>query len=512
MNKVRAAIRLALSTSFSNREIGRQLDMAYNTIRRYRQIAKTNDYQLDQLLDLDDAALEAKFNQRMAKDVTRRLPDWAYVHRELQRKGVTRALLWMEYKEEDPSTAYEMSRFNELYAEWAGKHALSMRQQYEPGERGFTDFSGTTMNWVDESTGEIHEEQIFVAMAGVGGLLFALAVPSQKQEHWIHAHCEWYFALGGVPKITVPDNLKSAVLKPGREPVLNPVYLDMAEHYGTLILPARSRHPRDKPLVEGGVLIFLRWVIARLRNRVFHSRAELNAAITECVDIINNKVMRRYQQSRRERFEAIDRPALLPLPQRYEYGEWFGPLRVPPDYHIGIKGHFYSVPYRLVQQQVYARCTPTTVEILCNGKRVASHLRSEVLGGKTTGRVHMPAHHLAWADHTPERYLHWAQRIGVNVLAVVQKLVEDARHPAGALNACASLQKLSRTHGHERLELACAKALAIQSPTVKSIRSILQNHLESKSSETATEQRHLPPHENVRGAAYYQNEEARHAG
>ena len=511
MKDLRTAIRLVLSTTLSNRDIGPQVGVVYNTIRRYRQIAQENDYQLDELLVLSDAELAAKFNKGASSSTGKRLPDWAYVHRELQRKGVTRTLLWLEYKEEDPDpdTSYELSRFNELYAVWAGKHSLSMRQQYDPGERGWADFSGTRMQWVDPNTGECHVVELFLSSISVSGLLFALAVPSQKQEHWIHAHCEWYEFLGGVPKITVPDNLKSAVQKPGRDALLNPAYLDMAEHYGTLILPARSRKPKDKATVEGAVLIFLRWGIARLRNRVFHSLAELNAAIRECVDIINNRVMRRYQQSRRERFDAIDRPALLELPSRYTYGEWFGPLRVPPDYHIPVKGHFYSVPYRLVQQEVHARCTSTTVEILSDRTRIASHLRSEVMGSKTTDRAHMPEHHLAWADHTPERYLQWAKGIGPQALAVVDKLLDDARHPAGALNACATLQKLARTHGQQRFELACAKALAIHSPNPKSIRSILQNKLEEKS-EDRTSQQPIPPHANVRGAGYYQNQEPPH--
>lgn len=512
MNDLRTTIRLLLGTSLSNREIGRQLNTAYNTIRRYRQIIDANDYQIDGLLGMNDAEMRSKFSKRGTTSATKRLPDWAHVHRELQRKGVTRTLLWVEYKEEAPETAYELSRFNELYVKWAGRHALSMRQQYNPGERGFVDFSGTRMQWIDPSTGESHDAEIFVATAGVSGLLFVLGVPSQKQEHWIHAHAEWYQALGGVPGITVPDNLKSAVLKAGRDHALNPAYLDMAEHYGTLILPARSRRPKDKATVEDAVLIFLRWGIARLRNRVFHSRAEINLAIAECVDVINNRVMRRYRQSRRERFEALDKPALLTLASRYEYGEWIGPLRVPPDYHIGVKQHFYSVPHRLVQQEVHARCTPTTIEILVGKRRVASHPRSDVVGGKTTDRAHMPKHHLAWADHTPERYLHWAQGIGPQTSTVVQRLFDSARHPAGALNACASLQKLARTHGQERFELACAKAIAIQSPVVKSIRSILQNHLEGRADGPTARRRSPPLHENVRGANYYDDKETGHAG
>ena len=412
----------------------------------------------------------------------------------------------MEYKEEEPESAYELSRFNELYVEWAGGNSLSMRQQFEPGERGWVDFSGTRMHWIEPTTGESHDAEIFVASAGVSGLLFALAVPSQRQEHWIHAHCEWYAALGGVPKITVPDNLKSAVLKAGRDPILNPAYLDMSEHYGTIILPARSRRPKDKAIVEGGVLIFQRWAIAKLRNRVFHSLAELNTGIFECVDVINNRRMRRYRQSRRDRFDAIDKPALNPLPTRYKYGQWVGPHRVPPDYHVAVMGHFYSVPHRLVQQEVHARCTSTTVEIFNGRARVASHIRSELIGHKTTDRAHLPDHHRAWADHTPLRYQTWAQTVGPNALVVVEKILGDARHPAGALNACAALQGVSRKSGPERFELACIKALAIQSPTVKSIRSILQNRLEQRSEESAKLQR-MPTHGNLRGASYFQNQE-----
>jgi transposase len=510
-NKLRTAIGLILSTSLGNRQIGRELEMAYNTVRRYRQVARERAFGLEELQATTDDALQTKFQGRTPRNAEKRVPDWTHVHRELHRKGVTRTLLWMEYREEDPATAYELSRFNELYVEWAGKQASSMRQHHEPGERGWTDFSGTTMQWVEPMTGEIHGVEIFVAALGVSSLLFAIAVPSQRQEHWIHAHCEWYAFLGGVPKITVPDNLKSAVLKPGREPRLNPAYLDMGRHYNTYILPARSGKPKDKSKAEGGVLLFLRWGIARLRNRVFHSLAELNRAISESVELINHRMVRHFKQSRSERFTAIDKPHLQLLPVRYEYGEWVGPLRVAPDYHVAVKGHFYSVPYRLVQQSVHARCTLTTVEIMCDGKRIASHLRSEKVGEKTTERSHMPEHHLAWADHTPGRYQEWARGVGQPVLTVVESMLASARHPAGALNACVSLQKLCRTHGQERFVLACSKALAIQSPTVKSIRSILQNHLERRADPTGAKPQ-LPVHGNVRGASYYQTEETAHAG
>ncbi len=504
-SKLGAAVRLILSTSMGNREIGRELGIAYNTVRRYRGIIREQQLTMANIVELSPSELESKFNRRGGKSSSKRMPDWPHVHRELDNKGVTRSLLWFEYKEEDPETAYELSRFNELYVEWAGKNALSMRQQYEPGERGFTDFSGTKMHWVDPASGERHDAEIFVATAGVAGLLYAQGTPSQQKEHWVEAHCNWYAFLGGVPKITIPDNLKSAVQKAGREPVINPSYLDMASHYGTIILPARARRPKDKALVEGGVLIFLRWVIARLRKRVFHSLQELNAAISECVDIINNRTMRTYKQSRRERFEAIDRPALLPLRERYEFGEWVGPLRVPPDYHVSVKGHFYSVPYRFVQQDIHARLTASVVELFCDNVRVACHVRSNVIGGKTTDRSHMPEHHLAWADHTPERYIHWASGIGTNVLAVVEQVIAEAKHVSVALNTCSSLQALGRKYPADRFDRACARAIHIKSFSVKSIRSILQCGLDrsEKGEERAGA---IPTHNNVRGANYYHSE------
>lgn len=509
-DKLVTALRLILTTSASNRQIGRDVDLAYNTIRRYRMLLEQHALTLEDVEALDESARQALFNRRGATRGEKRTPDWSHIHRELQRKGVTRTLLWLEYRDEEPDTAYELSRFNDLYRAWAGAQALSMRQQYDAGERGWADFSGTPMWWVDPATGERNRAEIFVAATGVAGLLFATAIPSQRVEHWVEAHCRWFDFVGGVPRITVPDNLKSAVLRAGSEPVLNPSYLAMAEHYGTVILPARSRRPKDKALAEGGVLVFLRWVIARLRNRVFHSLDELNSGIAECLDLINDRTMRRYRQSRRDRFEQIDRPALLPLPVRYEFGEWVGPIRVPSDYHVPIHGHYYSVPYRLVQQQVHARCTPSVIEIVSQNVRVASHVRSELVGGKTTDRAHMPEHHLAWVDHTPERYLGWAQGVGSNAVAVVQSMLDGARQPAAALNACGNLQKVARKHGAERFELACGRALAIKSPTVKSIRSILQNGLERHETASAMTPS-LPSHGNVRGPNYYADQEMSHA-
>ena len=506
---LRPLVRAIFGTRLSNRELGRQHGIAHNTISRYKELIHTNSYELESLMAMGEEDLQALFRKRKAGSSKLRLPDFAYIDKELGRPGVTQQLLWIEYKQQDPDTGYEISRFNDLYFQWKKKQRFSMRLAYAPGERGWVDFSGTRMEWVDPDTGEVHPMELFVASVGTSSLLYVLAVSSQKTEHWIHAHVNWFDYLGGVPETVVPDNLKAAVIKAGNEPVLNRAYQDMAEHYDTHILAARSRHPKDKALVEGSVLIFKRCGIAKLRNRVFHSAAELNAAIAECVEVINTRVMRRYNQTRRERFEALDKPALLPLSVRYEYCDWLGPVRVPLDYHVNIKGHYYSVPHRYIKELVNARCTVDTVEILSGNQRIASHPRSNVIGAKTTNRDHLMEQHRAWADHTRERYLGWAKQVGMSALQLVTQIFEGNKEPA-ALKACSNLQPLLRKHGEERFEQACAKALAIHSPSVKSVRSILQHGLETTHEEIDANHQ-IPIHGNVRGADYYQNQEFHHA-
>ena len=502
-NKLRDAIQLALSTTMSNRAIGREVGIAFNTVRRHRITAKINSYVLDDLLKLDDDALNRRFNSVPARHENKRLPDWSYIHTELQRPHMTLQLLWEEYAKSDPGAAYKYSQFTSLYREWQSRHKLSMPQQHAPGERGWVDFAGPTVEWIEPTTGAVHQAQIFVSAAGVSHLLFAYAVPAQSSECWIDVHNCWYEFLGGVPKITVTDNLKAGVTRPGSEPVINQTYKEMGRHFGTVILATRVRKPRDKAKVESGVLIIERWALARLRNRVFHSIAEINEALRECVEMINNRVMRVYGASRRERFEQIDRPHLLQLPgTKFEYGEWLPEVLVGNDYHVRVKGHRYSVPYQLVGERVIARATMGVVEIYHRRERIAGHLRSFEVGGTTTDPAHQPDSHRAWSQQSPERYQDWAKSIGTNALAVIDQQFTRVPHAALALKSCGSLKNLAKRYGDARFEAACGEALRIKSPTCKSIRSLLQNRLEQRASNRSTGST-LPRHANVRGPNYY---------
>jgi transposase len=510
---LRQAVSLALGTNLSNREIGREVGIAFNSVRRYRAVAKENGYELDALLKLDDETLHTYFSKRPLRHEDRRMPDWNHVHAQLQRRHVTLQLLWENYLLEDPQTAYRYSQFTYYYRQWERKQGLSMRQQHAPGERGWVDFAGPTMTWIDRDTGEEHHVQVFVAALGISHYLFAMAVPAQTSEWWIEAHRCWYEFLGGVPAITITDNLKAAVIRAGSDPLIHPTYLEMGRHYNTVILPTRPRKPKDKGKVEGGVLIFERWGMAPLRDRIFHSLAEINVALRERLDAINARTMRVYNASRQARFDEIDRPHLKPLPDvAFAYGDWLTGVRVRNDYHVEIQGHFYSVPNRLMREQVNVRVSAGVIECFYRRERVASHVRSHVVGGTTTDPAHQPDNHKAWSQHTPDRYRAWAITIGAHALAVIEHQFASAAHPTLALKACSGLQGLAKTYSAERFEAACGEALRIKSPNRKSIRSLLQNNLDQRRRDAAgMPEPSLPLHHNVRGPNYYRAEETTHA-
>ena len=279
---------------------------------------------------------------------------------------------------------------------------VSMRQEHRAGEKFFVDYSGQTVPIVDASTGEIRQAQMFVGVMGGSNQTYAEATWTQSLPDWTGSHARAFAFLGAVPHCLVPDNLRSAVTKTCRyEPDLNPTYTELADHYGTAIVPARVRHPKDKAKVEGGVLIAQRFILASLRNRTFFSLAEANAAIRERLILLNNRPFRKLPGCRQSRFEEIDLPAMLPLPATpYQYAQW-KKARVHIDYHVELEGHFYSVPHRLVKEQVELRYTETIVECFYKGNRVASHPRSSVQGIHTTTPEHMPKAHREFAAWTP---------------------------------------------------------------------------------------------------------------
>ena len=306
------------------------------------------------------------------------MPDWAEVHREMKarkRTSVTLQLLWVEYKEANPD-GLQYSQFCELYRGWRGGLDRVLRQEHRAGEKAFVDYAGQTVPVVDRSTGEIREAQIFVAVLGASNFTYAEACWSQELPEWIGAHVRMLEFFGGVPDLLVPDNVKAGVRAAcSYEPDLNPTYHELAVHYGTSVLPTRTRKPRDKAKVEVGVLIVERWILARLRKLTFFGLAELNREIRRLLDLLNDRPFQKLEGTRRSLFESLERPALRPLPElRYEFARW-KKARVNIDYHVDVAGHYYTVPHTLVREQVDVRFTAGTVEILHGGRRVAVHVR-----------------------------------------------------------------------------------------------------------------------------------------
>ena len=460
------------------------------------------------LPEQDDSQLEAKLFPALPKGKKDRrpLPDWPEVHREFKRKGVTLALLWEEYKAIHPD-GLQYSQFCDRYRVWSGKLDLVMRQNHRAGECLFIDYAGQTVPVIDPATGEIRDAQVFVATLGASNYTYAEATWTQQLPDWIGSHIRCFEFMGSVPALLVPDNLKSAVTKPCRyEPAANATYEDLADHYGTAILPTRVRRPRDKAKVENSVLLVERWILAKLRHHTFFSLAELNTAIQELLEGLNNKPFKKLPGCRKALFEQLDAPAMKPLVrERYTYAEW-KKARVHIDYHVEVLGHYYSVPYALVKQELDVRITAHTVELLHRNKRVASHLRSPLKGQHTTVTAHMPKAHQQYANWTPQRLVRWAEKTGPATAGLVTTILTHRKHPQQGFRSCLGVMRLGKAYGDDRLEAACRRAMKIGAISFKSVQSILKTGLDRQASFALDEEQETTQpidHPNIRGGRYY---------
>jgi len=507
MRKIKEVLRLQFGEGLSRRQVAAATGLPYTTLADYLARARRAGLGWPLPEGLDDAALEARLFTRAALPATaaRPLPDWAALDRELRKgKNVTLALLHLEYKEQHP-TGYQYTQFCRHYHAWRGTVDLVMRQEHKAGEKCFVDWAGQTMPIIDPATGEISlEAQIFVGVLGASSFTYAEAFPSQELVHWIAGHTHAFEAWGGCPRIVVPDNPRTGVTKAHRyEPILNRSYEEMAAHYGVAVIPARPRRPRDKALAEIGVQVVQRWILARLRKRQFFGVAELNAAIAELLAWLNERPFKKLEGSRAKLFEAIDRPALRPLPAtRYEFATW-KTATVNIDYHVEVDHHYYSVPYQLAREVVDVRLSATTVEILQRGRRVASHLRSGMRGKPTTASEHMPESHRRHLEWTPGRIVRWAEETGPQTASLVKAVMEGRPHPEQGYRSCLGIMRLGKRYGEGRLEAACTRALAIRGHSYRSVESILKNGLDRQPLPEAPPELIPRDHENLRGPAYY---------
>ena len=521
MRKIREVLRLK-DAGRSHREISASVAISKGSVSDYLARAASASLTWLDAEPLSEAEVEARlFTQVDRNEPAARVPiDFGWVHREMKRSGVTLQLLWVEYRDAVIATkreerAYQYSQFCDLYREFRGRLSPVMRQVHRAGEKAFIDYSGKKSSIVDAATGVVTEVELFVMVLGASNYTFVEATRTQKLVDFIGSNVRALAYFGGVPEMLVPDQLRSAIKTPHRyDPDENPTYNALARHYGTAIIPARPRKPRDKAKVEVGVLIAQRWVLARLRNQTFFSLGELNVRIAELREEMNARPFQKLDGCRRSLFESLDRPALKPLPEHaFEVCEW-KTATAHLDYHVQYDDRLYSVPHTLIQQRVMVRATANIVEAFHLGERVGSHLRSYgPKGTAVTDPSHRPKSHRDYGPWPPERMISWAGAAGPATKRVVESILKNRPHPEQGFRSCMALIRDTRGFGTARTEAACVRALEIGSPTRKSVSMILKRGLDRVEHELdVVDDARVVAHENVRGGDYFDTTTARANG
>jgi len=506
---IRDILRLHIGEGLPLRTAARACGVAASTAAEYCRRARARGLGWPLPAELDDGALGRALygEEKPSVDPLRPPLDFDTIHLELRRKSVTLQLLWQEYRASNPE-GYSYSQYCDLYRQWKRTLNVCMRQEHKAGAKLFVDYAGETMRYVDEKTGQSCEGQLFVAAQGASSYTYAEVTATQQLPEWISAHVHAYEYFGGIAQLTVSDCLRSAVKTPCRyEPEINRTYLEMGQHYGTVLLPARPAKPRDKAKVEAAVQVAERWILAVLRHRTLFGLGEVNRAVRELLERLNHRPMRRTGKSRAQLFEEIDRPALKPLPAApYEYAE-FGRATVNIDYHVAVDWNFYSVPYALVGQVVTVRRTLGTVEILHHTQRVAAHPRFRTGRGQyATIAEHRPKSHQKHLEWTPGRLIEWAGHTGPACGDLVRRILEERPHPESGYRSCLGIMRLAKQYGAQRMEAACRRALALGTCSYHSIKSILAHHLDSAPLPDADALIPAagPRNDTVRGSHYYQ--------
>ena len=508
MNKIRQLFRLDVQ-GYSKLQIAEQTNIARNTLKKYLAAFKAGGFSYDELSQLSDKQLEELFVKPTEKPLSEKLQTLFHlfpsIDKELKRKGVTRLLLWEDYKGKHPD-GVGRSQFNHYYAQWKAQVNPVMHMEHKAGDKMFIDFAGDRLSIVDKESGEIQKVEVFVCILGASQLTYVEAVYSQNKEDLVVSSENAMYYYGGVPAAIVPDNLKSAVKKSSKyEPEINETYADFAHHYGTSVLAARAYHPRDKALVENAVRNIYTRIYTKLRSAIYFSLEELNAAIRPLLEEYNNRLLKGRNYSRRQQFEEIERAALRPLPPlRYEIKKsLFVTVMKNGHVSLNVDKHYYSVPYKHIGKKVKLMYSRSTVEAYYNYQCIASHNRTKGQYSYTTDKEHLASSHRFVSEWTPERFLSWAEGIHEDVRLYILKILGRKQHPEQAYKSCVGVLSFAKKVGHERLIKACQRALGYGIYNYKTIQSILEKGLD-KDAEEETEQLQMPFHENIRGENYYQ--------
>lgn len=502
MRKIKEVLRLFHECGLSNRKIAQVCNISRPTVQEYVMRANVSGLSWPLPEELSDQQIEQKlYPETTTKHSAKELIPYEYLYQEIRRPNVTLALLWEEYKQNNPD-GYQYSHFCNLFRKYSKKLNYSMRQEHKAGEKVFVDF-GEGLSLVNPKTGKLVETRLFVAVWGASNYTFAKATVNEALDSWIKVNTDTLEYFDCCPKAIVPDNLKSAVSKACRyEPDINPTYAEFAQHYSLAILPTRPYKPKDKGKVENGVKLAKRWILARLRNKIFYSLADMNREILLLTDKLNAKIMRKVNKSRKELFEILDKPHALELPDSsFEFALW-KKARVNINYHICYDDHNYSVPYTYIHMEVEIRATFNTIEVFYKSQRICSHQRRNDKYGYSTVKEHMPPSHQKYIEWTPERILKWAEKYGQSVKELVEKIMSSRKYPEQAYKSCLGIIRLQKHFSSDRLNTACYRALEYNVSSYKGVRNILKNGLDKINQDKAV--RKSPrQHENIRGSGFY---------
>lgn len=475
----REIIRLK-NLKFSNVAIANSLCCSRNTVSEVLKLAESHSLEWPIPETLTNKDIEQLFYPGRGTNEGRRLPDYEYIYNELAKPGVTLSLLWAEYCakcEAEHTIPYQHTQFNEKYHAYAASKKATLRIKRKPGETMEVDWIGDTLKVYDSANCCEIPAYIFVAVLPCSLYGYAEVFPDMKSNHWIEAHVHAYSFFGGVTRILVPDNLKTGVIKNTRtELILNRSYHEMAEHYGTAIIPARPVNPKDKPNAEGTVKVLETWILAALRNRKFFTFQELNKAIHKKLEEFNAKPFQKKKGSRLSAFLEEERDFLMPLPASpYETAVW-STATIQPDYLITVGNCKYSVPYEFIGKKVDIRAAENSIEVFYHGDRIASHVRKMYAPEPIYLPEHMPENHRKFLEYNTESFLDWVKSMGHSTHLVIKHFLFMHKVEQQGYKSCASLMKLADRYGTDRLENACAKALSYTpNPSLKNISTILKN-------------------------------------
>lgn len=511
MRKILDILRLHFVGKLSNQQVADSLRLSkgsvFNCLQRFEAAGLSWPLQMD----ISQAALQAKLYPKKEAAVNAAIPspDFDHLLAELKRPHVTRHLLFKEYREAHPQ-GLGRSRFYERLSQHALEKKVTFHPDHIGGDKLDIDYSGDKPSYIDLATGEIVFVELFVASWEVSSYSYAEVTPSQTSGDFVHSHVRAFRFFGCVPNALVPDNLKSAVLKASfTDPDLNPLYARLAAHYDTAILPARVRKPRDKAMVESNVLHLQRFILGRLRNRMFFSLAEVAEAVHALVVQFNDEPMQLYKVSRRERFEALDKPFARQLPKDdFALQEIKLDVKVHTDYHIRFGKRFYSVPFTLVGQRVEVHSDGMVVQIYKEGERVSSHLKGSPDCGYSTLDIHMPPNHRFWKGLNPDKLLLRASQVGASMTKLIEAVLATPKHPEQGYRAALGILDLSQRYGKDRLEAAAARALHFGGRRRRDLVSILDAKLDKIPLSEDVVQATLfpappPDHVHIRGGAYF---------